>query len=90
MLVYYNWSFRLLLQKKCKKKKKKKTGKNTGKEIVSDFLSAKFFVPLRPLTDRIQISLLILTKFKGINLLLFPLKSSEILRFLDNFRGNKS
>ena len=37
------------------------------------------------LRDRLQISLLILNEFKGINLLLFPLKLSENRRFADEF-----
>ena len=36
-----------------------------------------------------QISLLILSVFKEINSLLFPLKSSESHRFSDDFRGNR-
>ena len=37
------------------------------------------------LRDRLQISLLILSEFKGINLLLFPLKLPENRRFADEF-----
>ena len=40
--------------------------------------------------DRLQISLLILSEFKRINWLLFPLKSSENLWFSDDFRENRS
>ena len=39
--------------------------------------------------DHLQFSLLLLTEFKGINLLLFPLKSSENLLFFDDFWGNR-
>ena len=41
---------------------------------------------LTALRDRCQISLLILSKFKQINQLRFPLKSSENLWFPDEFR----
>ena len=40
------------------------------------------------LRDRLQIWLHILSKFKRINIQLFPLKSSENLWFSDDFRGN--
>ena len=40
--------------------------------------------------SRHQISLLILSEFKRINQLLFPLKSPENQRFSDDFRGDKS
>ena len=40
--------------------------------------------------DRHQIQLLISSKFKWINWLLFPLKSSENPRFSDDFKGNRS
>ena len=40
--------------------------------------------------DHLQISLLLLRKFKGINKILFPLKLSENLQFFDDFRGNKN
>ena len=40
--------------------------------------------------DRVQILLLILSKFKRINYLLFSLKSSENLLSSVDFRGNRS
>ena len=40
--------------------------------------------------DRLQISLLVLTEFKWLNWLLFPLKSSENLGFLMIFMANRS
>ena len=40
--------------------------------------------------DHLQISLLLLRKFKGINKILFPLKLSENLQFFGDFRGNKN
>ena len=40
--------------------------------------------------DRRQISLLILSEFERINSLLFPVKSSKNLCFLDDFKGNRS
>ena len=40
--------------------------------------------------DHLQISLLILRKFKQINRLIFPLESSENQRFANNFRRNRS
>ena len=39
-------------------------------------------------SDRLQISFFILSKFKRINYLLLPLKSSENRKFSDDFRGN--
>ena len=42
------------------------------------------------LKDHREISLLMLSEFKRINYLLLPLKSSENLRFSDDFRGNRS
>ena len=42
------------------------------------------------LSDRRQISLLVMNKFKEINLIVFPLKSLEHRRFSDDFRGNRS
>ena len=44
----------------------------------------------RPLKDCCQTLLLILSKFKWIKKLLFPLKSSENLRFSNSFRGNRT
>ena len=42
------------------------------------------------LRDHLQILRLMLNEFKQINLLMFPLKSSENLRFSDDLRGNRS
>ena len=42
------------------------------------------------LKDRLRIVLLILSEFKLITQLLFPLKSSENLWLSDDFRGNRS
>ena len=40
--------------------------------------------------DRLRVSLLVLSEFKSINQLLFPLKASENLWFFDDFIGNRS
>ena len=40
--------------------------------------------------DRLQISILILSEFKQINYALFSLKSSEKLRFSDDFRESRT
>ena len=58
--------------------KKPNTYKQLGEMVVVDLASTR---------NCAQILLLILTKFKRINWLLFPLKSSENLRFSDDFRG---
>ena len=59
------------------------------KTIVKENLLGMFLYA-HIMRDHLQFSLLLLTEFKGINLLLFPLKSSENLLFFDDFRGNRS
>ena len=53
------------------------------------FISAFSICMTVPLRDRRKISLLILSEFRRINLVLFPLKMSENLWFSDDFRGEQ-